>query len=279
MSRILVVDDDPVVLEELVALLRAESLDAVGAGDSETAEQLVRDGFFAVVLADLRLRRDNDGLDLIDAVAKISPRSRLAAMTGLLTPEVEAELARRGAQLVLQKPFDIENAVAALRDMALAIAPHQQASDEEIGALYEQSIPLLRSIAMRRYRMDAVAAEDLVQEAWCLFLEHRAAVNAPRAWLAGTIANLCRQQIQKLCRARARVTEVPPESFEEPTETVLAVQQALGRLDPRSRRLCELIAFEQHAYAEVSETMQLPIGSIGPMYLRAKAKLAKELAA
>src|SRR5205807_4584912 len=140
MNRILVVDDDPMVVDGLVALLRAESLDAVGAEDSETAEQLVRAGFFAVVLSDLRLRSDNDGLELMDAIAKISPRSRLAAMTGFLTPEVEAELARRGAQLVLQKPFDIGNAVTALREMVLAIAPHQEASDEEIGTLYEQSI-------------------------------------------------------------------------------------------------------------------------------------------
>ena len=198
-------------------------------------------------------------------------------MTGFLTPEVEVELARRGAQLVLDKPFDIENAVAALREMALTIAPHQEANDDEIGDLYEKSIPLLRSIAIRRYRMDYEAANDLVQEAWCLFLERRAGITAPRAWLAGTIANLCRQQIQRLCRARARVTEVIAEGFEEPTETVLAVQQALAKLDPRSRQLCELIAFEQQAYAEVSSMMQLPIGSIGPMYLRAKARLAKEL--
>ncbi len=277
MKKILVVDDDPAVVEGLVALLRLENLDAVGAEDSETAEQLVRDGFFAVVLSDLRLRSENDGLALIDAVSRISPRSRLAAMTGFLTPEIEAELARRGATLVLQKPFDIENAVAALREMALAIAPHQGASDEEIETLYEQSIPLLRSIAIRRYRLDHDAADDLVQEAWCLFLERRAAITTPRAWLAGTTANLCRQQIQRLCRARARVMDVVTEGFEEATETVLAVQQALGKLDARSRKLCELIALEQQPYAEVSTSMQLPIGSIGPMYLRAKAKLAKEL--
>lgn len=277
MKKILVVDDDPAVVEGLVALLRLENLDAIGAEDSETAQQLVRDGFFAVVLSDLRLRSENDGLALIDAVSRISPRSRLAAMTGFLTPEVEAELARRGATLVLEKPFDIENAVAALREMALAIAPHQSASDEEIETLYGQSIPLLRSIAIRRYRLDREAADDLVQEAWCLFLERRAGITTPRAWLAGTISNLCRQQIQRLCRARARVTDVVTEGFEEATETVLAVQQALGKLDPRSRKLCELIALEQQPYAAVSASMQLPIGSIGPMYLRAKAKLAKEL--
>ena len=277
MKKILVVDDDPAVVEGLVALLRLENLDAIGAEDSETAQQLVRDGFFAVVLSDLRLRSENDGLALIDAVSRISPRSRLAAMIGFLISEVDTELARRGATLVLKKPFDIENAVAALREMALAIAPHQSAGDEEIETLYEQSIPLLRSIAIRRYRLDREAADDLVQEAWCLFLERRAGITTPRAWLAGTISNLCRQQIQRLCRARARVTDVVTEGFEEATETILAVQQALGKLDPRSRKLCELIALEQQPYAAVSASMQLPIGSIGPMYLRAKAKLAKEL--
>jgi RNA polymerase sigma factor (sigma-70 family) len=278
MSKILVVDNDPAIVGGLVSLLTSENIEAVGAEDSETAERLVRAGFFAVVLADLRLRSENDGMELIDAVARISPRSRLAAMTGFLTPEIEAELERRGATLVLQKPFDIENAVAALREMALTIAPHQAASDDDIESLYAQSLPLLRSIALRRYGLDHDAADDLVQEAWCLFLERRAAISSPRAWLAGTITNLCRQQIRKLCRARTFASEIAVEAFEEPTETVLAVQQALATLDPRSRKLCELIALERRPYADVSTAMKLPIGSVGPMYLRAKTRMARALA-
>jgi RNA polymerase sigma factor (sigma-70 family) len=277
MNKILVVDEDPAIVSGLISLLTSESIEAVGAGDSETAKRLVRGGFFAVVLADLRLRKEKDGLELIDAVARISPRSRLAAMTVFLTPEIEAELERRGAMLVLQKPLDIVNAVAALREMALAIAPHQTAAERDIEMLYAQSLPLLRSIALRRYGLDRDASDDLVQEAWCLFLERRAAINSPRAWLAGTITNLCRQQIRKLYRARTHANEVSTEAFEEPTETVLAVQQALATLDPRSRKLCELIALERRPYTDVSASMQLPIGSVGPMYMRAKTRMARAL--
>ena len=60
-------------------------------------------------------------------------------------------------------------------------------------------------------------------------------------------------------------------------DAVLAVRQALARLDDRSRTLCSLIGLEQRSYEEVSMAENLPLGSIGPLYLRAKKKLRLEL--
>jgi DNA-directed RNA polymerase specialized sigma24 family protein len=50
-------------------------------------------------------------------------------------------------------------------------------------------------------------------------------------------------------------------------------------LDDQSRDLCRLIAIEGYAYDEVSARMNLPLGSIGPMYLRAKSKMRLRMAA
>jgi DNA-directed RNA polymerase specialized sigma24 family protein len=50
-------------------------------------------------------------------------------------------------------------------------------------------------------------------------------------------------------------------------------------LDGQSRDLCQLIAVEGYAYDEVSARMKLPLGSIGPMYIRAKAKMRMQMAA
>src|SRR5205085_803164 len=56
MTRILVVDDDPMIVEGLVEMLRIESFDAAGALDRESAEKAMAAEFYPIVLADLRHR-------------------------------------------------------------------------------------------------------------------------------------------------------------------------------------------------------------------------------
>ena len=55
------------------------------------------------------------------------------------------------------------------------------------------------------------------------------------------------------------------------------VRQALQRLDDKSRALCELIGLEQLSYAEASDRLGIHLGSVGPLYIRAKPKLRHEL--
>src|SRR2546423_14895864 len=103
MTRILVVDDDPVIVEGLVEMLRFEKFEASGAFDREAAEAALAAEFFPIVLADVRLRSQEEGFLLLDAIARISPASRVASMTGFATDGIEAELRARGAALVLHK--------------------------------------------------------------------------------------------------------------------------------------------------------------------------------
>ena len=57
----------------------------------------------------------------------------------------------------------------------------------------------------------------------------------------------------------------------------MIVRQAMSRLDGRSRELCTQIAIEGRSYADVSASLSLPAGSVGPLYIRAKNKLRKAL--
>ncbi|HYU26611.1 MAG TPA: response regulator, partial [Thermoanaerobaculia bacterium] len=82
MSQILVVDDDPHVLAALTELLDLEDLRPAGAADSATAEAMLSSHFFPVILADIRLRSDAEGLQLLESIRRLSPRSRVASMTG-----------------------------------------------------------------------------------------------------------------------------------------------------------------------------------------------------
>ena len=56
-------------------------------------------------------------------------------------------------------------------------------------------------------------------------------------------------------------------------ETAVMAREALARVDARTRSLCELIAVEGLRYDEVSDALQIPLGSVGPLYMRAKKKM------
>jgi RNA polymerase sigma factor (sigma-70 family) len=276
MRKILVVDDDPYVLAALTDLLDLEDLRPAGAADCATAEAMVESHFFPVILADIRLRSDDEGLRLLESIRRVSPRSRVASMTGSATPDVEARARELGAQLVLQKPIDDGALLAVLREM---LAEVERADGGDLEAVYAASIATLRAIARGRYRFPLADAEELIQETWCLFLEKRRAIREPRAWLSGTIANLCRQEIDRRARERARaVCELPDFAISTATDEVLAVRQALARLDPRSRALCEMIGLERRSYDEVSAAAGIPLGSVGPLFIRAKEKLRRAMA-
>ena len=260
-------------------MLGLHEIECETAWDCESAEQRIAGEFFPVILSDLRMRSDDDGFRILDAVQRLSPRSRVAAMTGFADDATVNRLRERGAMLVLRKPFLEEDLIAALQEMLQAVEEAAPSQSEDDDALYVATIDSLRRIARGRFRFAEEDIEELVQETWVLFLEKRHSVRTPKAWLTGTIANLCRREIERRIADRARAAEMPEPSIVPSDDAVLAVHQALARVDDRSRTLCTLIGLEQKSYEEVSASERLPIGSVGPLYLRAKEKLRRVLAA
>lgn len=279
MQRVLVVDDDPVIVEALVTSLSLEEFDVVGVHDRDAAEERIANEFFPLIVTDLRMRAEDDGLQLLDAVARLSPRSRVATMTAYAAPGMEQELLARGAALVLFKPFNVFETARVLREMLAAIEQSAPVAEGDLEVLYQKSLPLLHGIARRRFGLDRDDAEDLVQESWCLFLEQRAKVTQPRAWLAGTVANLCRQRITRIVKSRAEVSveDSPELAYEVAADAALIVGQLLERVDERTRALAELIGIERLSYEEVSAALRIPLGSVGPLYIRARKKMRSML--
>ncbi|HET7434051.1 MAG TPA: sigma-70 family RNA polymerase sigma factor [Thermoanaerobaculia bacterium] len=274
MRKILVVDDDPFVVESVSILLELNNFTPKTATDPVTALAMLQEEFFPLVLTDLRMRSENDGMEIVEAVRRLSPRTRVAAMSGYVTAATERRLLEAGARLVLRKPFEERELVEVLTSM---LAEVESARSEDLDEVYRSTIGSLRGIVRGRFRFDAEDAEELIQEAWCLFLEKRRDVEKPRAWLSGTIANLCRQEIDRRVRSRRDEDEIPELPVFSASEDVLALRAALQKLDPRSRVLCEMIGIEQRTYDEVSAAAEIPLGSVGPLYMRAKEKLRKQL--
>jgi RNA polymerase sigma factor (sigma-70 family) len=284
-GRILIVDDEEAIVAGLMCMLEAEDIESSGAFDRLSAESLMAGAFFPVIVADLRLHTEAEGLELLDGIRRISPRSRVVTLTGFSTPELDEEVRRRGAVMVIRKPAASVEILAAIAEV-LAEVERLAASQEtlDIEELHLSLRKLLHSIPRKRFGLTADESEEVVQQAWLLFLEKRDLVRMARPWLIGTVLNLCRHQLGS--SRRRRETSIGPEVLAEfpdmstrSADGGILLGQALGALDPQSRALCTLIAIEGYAYEEVSALMGLPLGSIGPMYIRAKSKMRLQMAA
>jgi len=284
-GRVLVVDDEETIVEGLLGLLGFEKIESSGAFDRLSAESLMAETFYSVIVADLRLHTEAEGLELLDGIRRISPRSRVLTLTGFATPEMENEVLRRGSTRVMRKPALGDVILAAIADLLAEVETMAAAQETlDLERLHLGLRNLLHSIPRKRYGLTADEAEEVVQQAWLLFLEKRDLIRTAQPWLVGTVANLCKRQIG--AAKRQRETFVQDDALAELPDTrmgssddYIALRQALSSLSEQSRDLCILIAIKGYAYDEVSRITGLPIGSIGPMYIRAKSKMRMQLAA
>jgi RNA polymerase sigma factor (sigma-70 family) len=283
-GRVLIVDDEEAIVEGLLGLLHCESIEGSGAFDRLGAESLMSGTFFSVIVADLRLHTEAEGLELLDAIRRISPGSRVLTLTGFATLELEREVLRRGSTKVILKPAQAEQILGAISDLLAEVEKMAAAQETlDLEQLHLGMRKLLHSIPRKRYGLSADEAEEVVQQAWLLFLEKRNLIRMARPWLIGTVANLCKRQIGASIRRRETfvgdevLAELPDTNVS--SDNAIALRQALASLTEESRTLCILIAINGYAYDEVSAITGLPLGSIGPMYLRAKSKMRMQMAA
>ncbi len=277
-QRVLVVDDEVAIVEGLTALFEFEQIRTIGANDRESAEAILGDEFCPVIVTDLCLHTQMEGMMLLETIRAKSPRSRIVILSAFATPELEEELLQRGVAVVLRKPSSgdvIMEAVYALLD---AIEKEAPAIDEtlDLETLYLSVRKRLYDIPRYRFGLSADRAEDVLHDAWLLFLQKRGIIREAAPWLAGTVANLARQQLDK----KKRRKETPEDDLGEMHDPRhgdmidrVALTAALDRVDERTRQLCVLIGIEGLSYDEVSAATNLPLGSIGPLYIRAKKKL------
>jgi len=284
-GRVLIVDDEEAIVEGLLSLLQCEAIESSGAFDRLGAEALMSGTFYSVIVADLRLHTEAEGLELLDAIRRISPRSRVLTLTGFATLELENEVLRRGSSKVMRKPAEAEAILGAIADLLAEVEKMAAAQDTlDLEQLHLGMRKLLHSIPRKRYGLTADEGEEVVQQAWLLFLEKRDLIRMARPWLIGTVANLCKRQIGASKRRRESfvgddvLAELPDTKIESFDDNI-ALRQALGSLSEESRELCILIAIKGYAYDEVSTITGLPLGSIGPMYIRAKSKMRMQMAA
>jgi len=103
---ILLVDDESACLSPVREYFTREGFQVTTAQELEEAEALIIKYDYSLVIADLSLTTLNsdEGLRLIDHIRDRSPKTKTILLSGRVSPEVQAEAFKRGAQAVLSKP-------------------------------------------------------------------------------------------------------------------------------------------------------------------------------
>ncbi len=121
---VLVVDDDAVFRERLVAAFARRGHEARGARDGEEALALARQESPEWAVVDLRLGGVMDGLAIVRGLLAIDPTTVLVVLTGYGSIATAIEALRAGARDYLTKPAELERILAALEGRgAVAQAP------------------------------------------------------------------------------------------------------------------------------------------------------------
>jgi RNA polymerase sigma factor (sigma-70 family) len=157
--------------------------------------------------------------------------------------------------------------------------------------IIERYAPLVWSICTR-YQLKNQDIEDVGQTVWLLLVEQLGKLREPAAlpgWLATTTQRECLRALTAARRTEAARTMVDDallvadaaliEQEVLAAERNAALRLALRELPPRCQQLLAmLISDPPRSYAEISATLQIPIGSIGPQRARCLERLRRSAA-
>src|ERR1051326_1744612 len=123
-ERLLIVDDEPEMVENLVRLLRREGYRCLSAMDGKKAAEILEAQRPALMLTDLKMP-EMDGMDLLRRAHKIDPALPVIMITAFSTIESAVQAIREGAFDYLPKNFTADqlrvSVERALRQRRLAV--------------------------------------------------------------------------------------------------------------------------------------------------------------
>ena len=115
MHKILIVDDDPMLVDFLKLLLESEGYEALEAADGLLALKQIEKENPEVVLLDYMMP-NMDGLDVLRNVSVNYGSSFVVMLTGKGSEEVAVECMKAGAVDYVVKPFDNERLISVVRN-------------------------------------------------------------------------------------------------------------------------------------------------------------------
>ncbi len=105
-KKVLVVDDEPLILYGLLKGLRNEKTEVKTVGTGEEAIHAIKSGFYDLCFLDIYLP-DLNGLEVLKKIKEISPKTTVAMMSASHLDEETKKKLEDGAVLFIPKPFEL----------------------------------------------------------------------------------------------------------------------------------------------------------------------------
>jgi ActR/RegA family two-component response regulator len=105
--RLLFVDDEPVILMSLAAVLRMHGFDVTTAASVAEALQKITSETFDILLSDLNIGNPGDGLTVVSAMRRTQPNAVTMILTGYPAFETALEAIRQQVDDYIVKPANI----------------------------------------------------------------------------------------------------------------------------------------------------------------------------
>lgn len=118
MSQVLVVDDEPDILELLSITIKRMGFTCVATDNITHAKQLISEGSFKLCLTDMRLP-DGSGLDFVSHISKNHSHIPVVLITAYGSMDLAIEAMKQGAFDFLSKPVDLQKLRSIIKNAIL----------------------------------------------------------------------------------------------------------------------------------------------------------------
>jgi len=123
--KILVVDDEPVVLNSCRKVLEEDGFDVCLVSSADEALKLIEDEDFDLLLVDVKMPK-HDGIYLMQKVKQQWPDIPIIGMSGYTTPDTITDGLKMGAAAFIAKPFTPDELIKELRQVISKEKHHEK---------------------------------------------------------------------------------------------------------------------------------------------------------
>ncbi|MBE0502843.1 MAG: response regulator [Desulfuromonadales bacterium] len=177
-ARILIVDDDRVILELASIILRTDGYSVRTAGDGILALNLLAEESFDLVLLDFMMP-GKDGLEVLQEIKHNFPDIAVIIFTGMGSENIAVNAMKAGAADYIIKPFRnhdlLERTATVLRSRRLEMQNRELLAEREhhLQEIQQWNLKLERRVAEKSQELDA-AQDEIIQAEKLATLGHLA---------------------------------------------------------------------------------------------------------
>jgi len=123
--KILVVDDEDIVLDSCQAVLEEEDFEVMLVSSADDALEAMKDENITLLLIDVKMPK-HDGMYLMNEIKRQWPQIPVIVMSGYYTTKTIKDAIKMGAATFIAKPFEPEELIKAVRKIIKKEGNHEK---------------------------------------------------------------------------------------------------------------------------------------------------------